>query len=89
MTATRRRFSCALHPLALAAAVTANLTGAARAQQQSVDATGQQVSQAKPHQTVEPKMLTSVIICGARESASTRLPLTASETPQSVSNVSR
>lgn len=89
MSATRGRAICALHPLALAAAITASLSGTAWAQQQQADVATQQISQATPGQTVEPKTLASVTISGARESASTRLPLTARETPQSVSTVSR
>ncbi|MES2584499.1 MAG: TonB-dependent siderophore receptor [Pseudomonadota bacterium] len=79
MSAPRRRLSCALNPLALAAAVTASLSGAAWAQQQA----------GTSDPVVEPKTLTSVTISGARESASTRLQLTAKETPQSVSTVTR
>lgn len=90
MSATRGRVRCALHPLALAAAITANLSGAAWAQQQHNDgATSQQVALAPTDNISEPKALRSVTISGARESASTRLQLTARETPQSVSTVSR
>ncbi len=74
MSATRGRAICALHPLALAAAVVANLTGVAWAQQQT---------------DAEPKTLGNVTISGSRESASTRLQLSAKETPQSVSTVTR
>ncbi|MES2950121.1 MAG: TonB-dependent siderophore receptor [Pseudomonadota bacterium] len=88
MSATRGRFRCVLHSLALAAAIAAHVTGAAWAQQQA-DVAEQQLAQASTGQTVEPKTLGSVTVSGARESASTRLPLTARETPQSISTVGR
>lgn len=71
----RRWVGASPTPLALAAAVLVLLCGSARAQDA---ASG-----------TSTKDLDAVTVEGARESASTRLPLTAKETPQSVSTVDR
>ena len=86
MSAPRRRLVCAVHPLAIAAALAANLAGTAWAQQPAASDTP---SATTTDQVVAPKALDSVTVSGARESASTRLQLTARETPQSVSTVNR
>lgn len=53
------------------------------------DGTPAAATAAAPEATAAPASLGSVTITGARESASTRLPLTARETPQSVSTIDR
>jgi outer membrane receptor for ferric coprogen and ferric-rhodotorulic acid len=66
--------------LALAAIATV-LAGAAQAQDAAPAAAGDQIT--------APKALDSVTVSGSRESASTRLQLTARETPQSTTTVTR
>ena len=86
---SRRAAAPSLHPIALAvAAFTFSpawaQTGTA-AQQPA-----EQTPVSAPDELVqEPKALGSITISGARESASTRLPLTPRETPQSTSTVTR
>ena len=63
MSAPRRRFVCAVHPLAIAAALAANLAGAAWAQQPAVTDTS---SATTTDQVVAPKALDSVTVSGAR-----------------------
>ena len=88
MSAPRKRFVGAFHPLALAVFVSTQLSGIAWAQQQAGTSSPQDGASAQG--TVEePKTLNSVTVSGSRESASTRLQLTARETPQSVSTVTR
>jgi len=88
MSATRRRLAGALHPLALAVFITSQLSGLAWAQQQaSTDAPLDSADTQNP--VAEPRTLDGVTVSGARESTSTRLQLTARETPQSVSTVTR
>ena len=93
MHAPRRNFVCALHPLAVAAFLAANLAGTASAQ--TTAGSPANTTKTSPagatstDQVVEPKALDSVTVSGARESASTRLQLTPRETPQSVSTVTR
>lgn len=82
MSVSRRQPVCRLHPLALAAVATI-LAGAAHAQDAAPAA-------ASPtDQIVTPKALDGVTVSGSRESASTRLQLTARETPQSTTTVTR
>ena len=77
MHAPRRNFVCALHPLAVAAFLAANMMGTAGAQTTAgspADATETSPAGAtSTDQVVEPKALDSVTVSGARESASTRL----------------
>ncbi|MFN9471649.1 TonB-dependent siderophore receptor [Acidovorax sp.] len=80
MSVFRRQPVCRLHPLALAAIATV-LAGAAQAQDAAPAAAGDQIT--------APKALDSVTVSGSRESASTRLQLTARETPQSTTTVTR
>ncbi len=81
MSVSRRQPVCRLHPLALAAIATV-LAGAAHAQDAAPAAS-------TTDQVTAPKALDSVTVSGARESASTRLQLTARETPQSTTTVTR
>lgn len=81
MSTHRLRLGCTLNPLALAAALTASLAGTAWAQQPAPSA--------QTGDPAESPTLGSVTVQGAHESASTRLPLTARETPQSISTVTR
>lgn len=80
MSVFRRQPVFRLHPLALAAIATV-LAGAAQAQDAAPAAAGDQIT--------APKALDSVTVSGSRESASTRLQLTARETPQSTTTVTR
>ena len=80
MSVFRRQPVCRLHPLALAAIATV-LAGAAQAQDAAPADAGDQIT--------APKALDSVTVSGSRESASTRLQLTARETPQSTTTVTR
>ena len=86
---SRRAAAPSLHPIALAVAVFTfspawAQTGTAAPQP------AEQTSTSAPDELVqEPKALGSITISGARESASTRLPLTPRETPQSTSTVTR
>ena len=77
MHAPRRQLVCALHPLAVAAFLAANLAGTAGAQTTAgspADATETSPAGAtSTDQVLEPKALDSVTVSGARESASTRL----------------
>jgi len=76
MSKPRRQLVCALHALAVTAALAANIAVAAEP-----DTT--------PNQIAPPKALDSITVSGSRESTSTRLQLTPRETPQSVSTVTR
>lgn len=80
MSVSRRQPVCRLNPLALAAIATV-LAGAAQAQDAAPAASTDQIT--------APKALDSVTVSGSRESASTRLQLTARETPQSTTTVTR
>ncbi|EJE50328.1 TonB-dependent siderophore receptor [Acidovorax sp. CF316] len=80
MSVSRRQPVCRLNPLALAA-IAAVLAGAAQAQDAAPAASTDQIT--------APKALDSVTVSGSRESASTRLQLTARETPQSTTTVTR
>lgn len=80
MSVSHRQPVCRLHPLALATIATV-LASAAHAQDASPAASADQI--------IAPKALDSVTVSGARESASTRLQLTARETPQSTTTVTR
>lgn len=84
MPSNRQRVGMAPTPLALAAALVFTLNGVARAQ----DSVAPNPEPARTGQAV-PKELDAVTIQGARESATTRLPLTARETPQSLSTIDR
>lgn len=84
MTASHRRTALAIRPIALAAAL-ASLTAASTWAQQAPAA--QSTETTEPPSTAH--ALESMTVTGARESASTRLPLTPKETPQSTSTVSR
>ena len=89
MSKPRRQLVCALHALAVAAALAANIAGAAWAQQPSTAATVAAEPATTPDQIALPKGLDSVTVSGSRENTSTRLQLTPRETPQSVSTVTR
>lgn len=83
-----------LCPLALAAAIACGIAGQAAAQPiPTVADPAEPVAAAandSPQDVIAaPKALGSVTVSGSRESASTRLPLTPKETPQSVSSVTR
>ena len=86
---SRRVAAPSLHPIALAVAV---FTFSPAWAQTGTDAQqpAEQTPVSAPDELVqEPKALGSITISGARESASTRLPLTPRETPQSTSTVTR
>lgn len=87
MSAAHTRLVCAFHPLALAVFVSTQLTSIAWAQPTEPPTT--QGNAPASAQVEEPQTLESVTVSGSRESASTRLQLTARETPQSVSTVTR
>ncbi|MFY3386816.1 TonB-dependent siderophore receptor [Paracidovorax sp. MALMAid1276] len=94
MPASRRPFAHSLHPLAVSATLAASMAGTAWAQQPAAvppapDTRADTRTEPGTDQVVQPRALDSVTVSGARESASTRLQLTARETPQSVSTVNR
>lgn len=84
MSVSGRRMACAIHPLALAAASALLIPPAALAQPADTAAPAAEEAGERAPQALE-----SMTVTSARESASTRLPLTPRETPQSISSVSR
>lgn len=84
MPVSGSRMAYAIHPLALAAATALFLPAVALAQ--AADAAAAPAAEASDGNA---PALAGLTITSARESASTRLPLTPRETPQSMSSVSR
>lgn len=77
-----------LHPIALAAALL-TLSSAWAQSPPAEQVTTQTEAASTADALVEPKSLDHITISGARESASTRLPLTPRENPQSTNTVDR
>jgi len=78
--------ACVIHPLALALAAASAWLIPAVALAQTADAPALAAEDTGEH---APQALEGMTVTSARESASTRLPLTPRETPQSISSVSR
>ena len=86
---SRRVAPPSLHPIALAVAVFTFSPAWAQTGTAAPQPAEQTPASAPDELVQEPKALGSITISGARESASTRLPLTPRETPQSTSTVTR
>ena len=86
---SRRAAAPSLHPIALAVAVFTFSPAWAQTGTAALQPAEQTPVSAPDELVQEPKALGSITISGARESASTRLPLTPRETPQSTSTVTR
>ena len=86
---SRRVATPSLHPIALAVAVFTFSPAWAQTGTAAQQPAEQTPASAPDELVQEPKALGSITISGARESASTRLPLTPRETPQSTSTVTR
>ena len=86
---SRRAAAPSLHPIALAVAVFTFSPAWAQTGTAAVQPAEQTPVSAPDELVQEPKALGGITISGARESASTRLPLTPRETPQSPSTVTR